>query len=78
MPRVKPLLAEKQIEYDLKLLTEQMISDMAVRGIKKQDVARLSGISPSALSQQLANRRISMTTYLAWQRLKGEKNEKKG
>lgn len=79
MPRCRPLIKEQQIEYDLKVLTEQLLSDIATKNIKKKDIAQLSGVTPGALSQQLSKRQMTIKTFLAWQRLKdGElSNEKR-
>ena len=75
MAKVRPLVQDKQIEYDLKELTNKMLSDITTKGIPKQEIARLSGITPGALSQQLKNKRITINTYLAWQRLSKEREK---
>ena len=72
MPRLKPLTIEEQVGYQWSRISEKLIADIAVSGIKKQDLARVSGVTPGAISQQLSNKRITMQTYLAWQILKGE------
>lgn len=73
MPRVKPLTIDHEVDYQWSRLSEKLIADIAISGIKKKDLARVSGVTPGAISQQLNNRRITMQTYLAWQILKGEK-----
>lgn len=73
MPRVKPLVVEQQVDYELTKLSEQVISELAITGIKKKELAELCGITPGALSQQLSSKKITIHTYLAWQLLKSQK-----
>ena len=74
MPRIRPLINESKesIEYDLKILSERVISDVAIKGIKKQDLAKRSGVQPSAISNQFKKKRITIETFLAWQKLTKE------
>lgn len=75
MPRVKPLTIDHEVDYQWSRLTEKLIADIAVSGIKKIDLARISGVTSGAISQQLKSKRITMQTYLAWQILKEKKGE---
>lgn len=75
MPRTRPLInqSKESIEYDLRILSERVISDVAVKGIKKQDLAKESGVLPSAISNQFKKKKITIETFLAWQRLSKER-----
>lgn len=73
MPRVKPLTKDQEVNYQWSRLSEKLIADIAISGIKKIDLAKISGVTPGAISQQLKSKRITMQTYIAWQILKGEK-----
>ena len=72
MPRVKPLTTDHEVDYQWSRISEKLIADIAVSGIKKIDLAKISGVTPGAISQQLKSKRITMQTYIAWQILKGE------
>lgn len=72
MPRVRPLTVDHEVNYQWSRISEKLIADIAILGIKKKDLARVSGVTPGAISQQLKSKRITMQTYIAWQILKGE------
>lgn len=75
MPRTSPLTAIQRNRNDKKLITEKLLADIAVKRIKKIDLAAEIGISPGALSQQLKKNDISMDTFVAWQRLSREREK---
>ena len=72
MPRVRPLTVDHEVNYQWSRISEKLIADIAISGIKKKDLARVSGVTPGAISQQLKSKRITMQTYIAWQILKEE------
>ena len=72
MPRIKPLTVDHEVDYQWSRISEKLIADIAVSGIRKIDLAKISGVTPGAISQQLKSKRITMQTYIAWQILKGE------
>lgn len=70
MPRIKPLVVDKQIEYEIEKATNQLIVDLRRKTINRKELLKLSGISNSALSQQLTRGKITIQVYLSWQILK--------
>ena len=75
MPVVRPLIADKQIEYEWSQLSERIYLDCKRLGIKNKELAAEIGVTPEAISHQFTNRRVQMPTMLAYERLKGEKGK---
>ena len=75
MPKVKPLTAEYQIEYEWERLSEKIYLDCRRLKIKNKDLAKEIGITPEAVSHQFTTRRVQVPTILAYERLKGGKQK---
>ena len=75
MPKVRPLTADKQIEYEWEQLSERIFLDCKRLKIKNKDIAKELGVTPQCISRQFVERRVQVPTILAYERLKGEKNE---
>ena len=73
MPKVKPLIAEQQIEYEWEQLSLKIMLDCKTLKIKNTDLAKEIGVTPQAISKQFNERRVQVPTILAYERLKGEK-----
>lgn len=75
MPRVRPLIADEQIEYEIEKITDQLVADLRKKRIDRKALLKLSGTSNSALSNQLTRGKITIQVYLSWQRLKKEREQ---
>ena len=80
MPKVRPLIAEQQIEYEWSKISEAIYLDCKRLGIKNKDLAEVIGVTPEAISHQFSNRRVQMPTRIAYEKLREKKlnNEKIG
>jgi predicted transcriptional regulator len=72
MPKVRPLVDDQKVDYEWKKLSEKVIAEIAVSGIKKKKLAEISGVTPAAISTQLSRKRITIQTFLAWQIIKSQ------
>lgn len=73
MPKVRPLIAEQQIEYEWEQLTLKIMLDCKARRITNKALAKEIGVTPQAISKQFIERRIQTPTILAYERLKENK-----
>lgn len=73
MPKIKPLIAEQQIEYEWEQLSLKIMLDCKRLKIKNTDLAKEIGITSQAVSKQFNERRVQVPTILAYERLKGER-----
>lgn len=69
---------EREAERLVRQWSNDYISRSAISRIKKKDIARLVGVTPSAISQQFQKRRLSAETMAAIEILSrsGENEEK--
>ena len=75
MARVRPLIESEQVNYEIEVLTDQLIADLRKHRINRKKLLELSGTSNSALSKQLTRGRMTIQVYLVWQKLKMEKEK---
>lgn len=76
MPRVNALTADKKIEENLIKVSERCIAECALLRITYTEIAELLNVSPQAISQQMKKKHISLSTWLAVEQIKGERNVK--
>ncbi len=75
MPKVRPLIAEKQIEYEWEQLSIRVMCDCKKFKITNTALAKEIGVTSQAISKQFNERRIQIPTLLAYERLKGERGK---
>lgn len=63
---------EREAERLVRQWSNDYIAKSAVSRIKKKDIAHLVGVTPSAISQQFKNRRLSAETMAAIEILRRE------
>ena len=76
MPRVNALTADKKIQENLIKVSERCIAECALLGITYTEIAELLNVSPQAISQQMKKKHISLSTWLAVEQIKGDRNVK--
>lgn len=77
MPKVRPLTQEQQIEYEWNRRSEQIFLDCKRLRIKNKELAAIVGVDPSTISKQFRAKKVQYPTVLAYERLKGEKENMK-
>lgn len=67
---------EREAERLVRQWSKDYISRSAIGRIKKKDIARLVGVTPSAISQQFQKRRLTAETMAAIEILARREDEK--
>lgn len=67
---------DREAERLVRQWSKDYISRSAISRIKKKDIARLVGVTPSAISQQFQKRRLSAETMAAIEILARREDEK--
>lgn len=74
MPRVRPLVEDNEVKYEIKKATDQLLADLRHKKIDRKRLLKKSGTSTTALSNQLTRGKVTLEVYLAYQLLKRENN----
>lgn len=73
MPKVKPLVRKDNVQYNKDLMIKRCKLLMWEYNIKNKDICQLTGLSPSYVSEQFSQNKMTFDVYIAVQMLVAEK-----